>query len=819
MKIARLLGLLFLYCVFGKTLHAQELISNRSVTGVCYAGTKVNRIYIPPPRPFKEERDAKGENNINVSYYGFPPDARAAVEYAVNIIGSVLPSDAMINIKASWYAISTRGVLGNSTVTGYIAGWAIDAFNPSAYYPLTVAEKIAGKSLNDDLEADIELVINSGAKWYLGTDGNTPVSRYDLVTVVLHELCHGLGFTSTMNTINQTGYYGLGRAPSVYDTFISDFQGNRLIDTSFYPIGSRQLYNALTGGRLYFDGPLTSEYLNGGRARLYAPSKWDKGSSISHLDESGTIMTDKLMTPFIDLGEAIHDPGKLTLSILGDLGWINTRIIHRELKDTEDHLDEVSVRVNIASDTLYDPNSVIIYYSFDGFSTSDYMNLTPGPGDDFFRADIGIPAYNTRMDYYFSVTDVFSRVYRYPSRAEKSPLTFFVGIDTVKPVISHTPPEYIFDRLDEIQLTALITDNIGIDTAFIEYRLNHDSPGLIGMKPGPSDEYEAVLELNPATYSGNDVLRYRIIAIDRSSGANVRTYPSSGYNEVRIESLLPVVTSYISDFSRGEAEFINSGFEISMPQGFSNYGLHSEHPYKSPEEDFKSLDFSSVLRHPIIFDPSGMIISLREVVLVEPGEDDSVYGLPGFYDYVVLEATKDYGKTWFPLADGYDSRYIPSWEDAYFSDIDGLNSLSQGDETMMVKHDFYPRLPDKINVGDTLIFRFRLYSDPYANGWGWAIEDLKITPLVDNIREVIKDNLRIYPNPGNGIVTVIPGEGSLPGVVSVRVYNFNGTCVLNRQIHPWDQATIDFSGNPPGIYFILVNLNGKISTRKYNLVK
>ena len=35
------------------------------------------------------------------------------------------------------------------------------------------------------------------------------------------------------------------------------------------------------------------------------------------------------MTPYIDKGEAIHDPGKFTISILGDLGWINTRIIHK----------------------------------------------------------------------------------------------------------------------------------------------------------------------------------------------------------------------------------------------------------------------------------------------------------------------------------------------------------------------------------------------------------------------------------------------------------------------------------------------------------
>ncbi|MCK7534680.1 MAG: hypothetical protein MZV63_28610 [Marinilabiliales bacterium] len=36
---------------------------------------------------------------------------------------------------------------------------------------------------------------NKEVKWYFGTDGNTPELLYDFVTVVLHEIGHGLGFT------------------------------------------------------------------------------------------------------------------------------------------------------------------------------------------------------------------------------------------------------------------------------------------------------------------------------------------------------------------------------------------------------------------------------------------------------------------------------------------------------------------------------------------------------------------------------------------------------------------------------------------------
>lgn len=819
MKKTGFLITVFLLTLASFYLKSQELISNRSVTGVCYAGDKVNRIYIPPPKSFKTKSGSKGGGDITVVYTGFSAEAKAAVEYAVSILESVLPSDLKMTIKASWTKISTSGVLGNSAITGFAGGWGINAFEPMAFYPVTVAEKIAGRSLNEDHEADVELVLNSTAKWYLGTDGNTPVSKYDLVTVVIHELCHGLGFFDSMNAENSVGSYGIGKIPVIYDKFVENLIEKRLTDTTVFSQNSKDLYDELVGGQLYFSGPLTRRYLSGGRARLYAPSTWDPGSSVSHLDELRTNQADALMTPYIDYGEAIHDPGNLTLSILGDVGWINTRIIPGKVKDTEEPLSEIELNAVIRSDSAYNKNMVGIVYSFDGFLTSDTIMMAPVSLKDSYSGEIQVPYYNTKIDYYFFTADDFSRLFRFPSLAEKDPYSVYIGIDTVKPVISHSPAKYFFEKIDSIHFDANVTDNLGIDTVFIEYRVNSGISKYHGFKSGDSDEYSASLPLKSELLKGGDSLEYRIIAVDKASGRNMGMSPKSGYYSVRIEALLPVVTSYSSDFTDAAPDFFNSGFEVAQPEGFSSFGLHSEHPYKSPDEDYKSLEFSSVLRHPVIFDASGMIVSFKELVLVEPGAEGSVFGFSDFYDYVVLEASKDFGKTWFSLADGYDSRIIKSWETAYNSLTDGQNSTYEGKESMMLEHTFYPRISDNISEGDSLLIRFRLYSDPYANGWGWAIDDLKINPLVDQVEEISTLGIKVFPNPGNGLVNIIfQGTEDLKPV-RINVYNYTGRCIIQEKTFNDERIMLDISGNPPGLYLIVINNGHSTKTIKYNLIK
>ena len=95
----------------------------------------------------------KGGASITVIYTGFPNNAVAAVEYAVSILETILPADAQ------YYNLGQLGedhfmpvflpIQGVPVIAG---GWTIDARNPLAIYPVALAEKIAGKSLNDSLD-------------------------------------------------------------------------------------------------------------------------------------------------------------------------------------------------------------------------------------------------------------------------------------------------------------------------------------------------------------------------------------------------------------------------------------------------------------------------------------------------------------------------------------------------------------------------------------------------------------------------------------------------------------------------------------------
>ncbi|MGA2405575.1 MAG: T9SS type A sorting domain-containing protein [Bacteroidales bacterium] len=809
-------------------LQAQSLIKNSSVTGVCYAGKKINRIYIPPPDEFFKKDRSKSGGSITVYYTGFSSQAKTAMDYAVSILQTMLPSDTRLTILASWDKISTAGVLAQSTITRYIAGSLIDALNPLSFYPVALAEKIAGKSLNDDLEGDILLSVNSSKNWYLGTDGQTPVQKYDLVTVVLHEVCHGLGFFDSFGSDGTLGSYGFGSIPMIYDTFVENNNGSRLTDTLKFNNYSTALDSQLIGNQLYFNGPLLRKYSTSVnyanlRAKLYAPSTWDAGSSISHLDESATLRVNSLMTPYIDLGEAIHNPGKYTFSILGDLGWINTRIIPTPIGDTEDHLLQILFSVVIKSDTVYNHNRVGVVFSFDNFVTSDSLYLTSPNSNDSYNATITIPKYNTELQYYFFSEDCFLRIYRSPSLIKDFPplnnkrYHVFIGTDTVKPVISHTPVTYYLQTVDSIKYDATVTDNLGLDSVYVEFKVNNGPSKFFRMKHGQADNYSTAFDARSLSLKGHDSIEYKIFAVDTARVPNVGVLPKTGFFAAPVEEISSTLLTYSTDFSDAIPDFFNIGFDITKPSGFNKYGLNTKHPYESPEDNSKSIEYTSILRHPLKFDGTGMLVSYNEVVLVEPGEPGSVFGSTFFYDYVIVEGSKNFGKTWFSLADGYDSRLFPSWETAYNSSIVGDNSTFIGTESMLQKHSIFYRPSDKISAGDTLLVRFRLYSDPFANGWGWVIEDLKINPLIDVVEKINNDPVNIYPNPGKGLIKISGGEDAKP--LHYRIFNVAGICLLNSKLSGSSGTLVDISDFPAGMYIIVLYTDNGIKTIKYSLIK
>src|SRR5512133_1019136 len=109
-----------------------------------------------------------------------------------------------------------------------------------------------------------------------------------------------------------------------------------------------------------------------------------------------------------------------------------------------------------------------------------------------------------------------------------------------------------------------------------------------------------------------------------------------------------------------------------------------------------------------------------------------------------------------------------------------MNSSYMGTESMLLKHTIFYRPSDKITAGDTLLIRFRLFSDPYANGWGWAIQDLKLNALIDASEKRESPELSAYPNPGNGVINIhAPGVLSGNKIFSYSVINSSGVSIVN----------------------------------------
>lgn len=267
-------------------------------------------------RPEGHLATRQGSSTWDVSLSGFSEEAGAAFLRAVDIWAARISSPAAIQVNAEFVAMENPRVLGGVAVTTLISNFPGSA--PNTFYPVALANAMTASDLQPQ-GADVEISINSAfARWYFGTDANPAYNQVDLVSVVLHELGHGLGVIGSFNVDGaDAGRWGFGGSPAVFDRFVVDEPGRDLTNTAIYPNPSIALGSALRSNRVFFDGVFTS------RAALFAPPDFQPGSSISHLDESTYSPEggNALRTPALSSGESQHDPGPLTQGILQDIGW------------------------------------------------------------------------------------------------------------------------------------------------------------------------------------------------------------------------------------------------------------------------------------------------------------------------------------------------------------------------------------------------------------------------------------------------------------------------------------------------------------------
>jgi len=141
--------------------------------------------------------------------------------------------------------------------------------------------------------------------------------------------------------------------------------------------------------------------------------------------------------------------------------------------------------------------------------------------------------------------------------------------------------------------------------------------------------------------------RYRIVAVDSSQNANSATFPENGeYISVNVEDIKLPQNEYENDFNSPTDDFLMTGFSIITASGFDDGGLNTKHPYESPDQDNKTLEYIAQLKIPIILKESDSYMIFDNIALVEPGEAGTNFGDDEFSDYVIVEGSKNEGITW-----------------------------------------------------------------------------------------------------------------------------------------------------------------------------
>jgi hypothetical protein len=247
-----------------------------------------------------------------------------ASEYALELwgeqLGGIIPVDISISVF-NFPSPDEDKILGRAyrqPMYNFNNTWCCSALgNQLAGYNVQPAKK------------DIVVEMNSFHNFYFGVDGKTPYSAYDFLTIMLHEVTHGLGFFPLCNNNGEYRY-----------VTVNQYGENVSLPTPYPGAFDRQLFQGLAGpciteltqlerkaltisNNLYAGAPGSNLLAanDGIRVKMYAPTTYNSGSSNSHWDNSVGFKTFMKYSIGKGSSNALHTFNTRKIGILLDLGW------------------------------------------------------------------------------------------------------------------------------------------------------------------------------------------------------------------------------------------------------------------------------------------------------------------------------------------------------------------------------------------------------------------------------------------------------------------------------------------------------------------
>ena len=465
-------------------------------------------------------------------------------------------------------------------------------------------------------------------------------------------------------------------------------------------------------------------------------------------------------------------------------------IAHAPLNDTEDTVGPYPLTVTITPGTAgLVGDSVLIKFGTGSFSQT--APLLPFGNPNEYRGVIAGQGSGVSIQYYISTADSLGFHVNLPANAPADYFSFYAGPDTVAPLLVHSSVPFVDIAELPLSIQAGASDNLGVDSVWVEYTINDQSQAPFGMQRS-GDEFSATFPFDSSDVAIDDSVSYRILARDVSAAMNQTV---SGPHVFDIRKVLSTI------------QVVNKGIPDNDPSGISDT-LHISEPGYSLKDLEIYLDAIHTHTGDLVVQltaPNGTMLTLVD----RPGYPATPTGSPGIHPKITL-----------------DDQAETSIEDIAFSAGQQVLGTFRPDPDLLANVNGFAYSGDWIiTVSD-----HNAGSPGLLRNWGMIASLSLLTGIADVTENDLPRRYRLeanYPNPFNP-ATVISYQLSVVSDVKLTIYNLLGEKVATlvdarqnagRHQVRWDGR--DRSGRPvsSGVYIYRLKAGEFQQSRKMILLR